>query len=1259
MRRPLSLFSLVLVASSATASGLALEAGCGSSGTPPVTKPGPDGGNGADAEVGGEAGSTTTPDATTPLPDGGDAGSPVTTVTCAAAPLPPLATGICAVTAGSAIKLLEGTVLAPSTVYVGGQVAVDGTGQITCVGCDCAAGGETTIVCPDAVISPGLINTHDHITYTQDAPYNDTGVRYEDRQQWREGLDGKAKIPAPGGATADQVSWGELRFVMGGATSTVGSGGEAGLLRNLDKSTLEEGLGKPAVDFDTFPLDDASGTRRTGDCNYGGTADTAASVASYQAFEPHTSEGIDSTARNEFLCTSSASYDVAAPGVSNNLLLPKTAMIHGVGLEPPDYGAMAAAGTSLIWSPRSNITLYGDTARVTVAAREGVTIALGTDWLPSGSMNLLRELTCADSFNKTYLAGFFSDVQLWRMVTSSAAAVTHTDDVIGSLAAGKVGDVSVFAGNGKATPFRSIIEAQAADVALVLRGGKVLYGEDTTVNALATSCDPVSVCGANKAICLTGEINKTYAALQTAVGSDYAAFACGTPTNEPSCTPTRPTAVAGSTIYTGTPSATDADGDGLADSSDNCPTVFNPVRPLDNGKQGDADNDGVGDACDPCPLDANTTTCTAASSDDSDGDGVPNETDNCPNVPNPDQKDSDKDGKGDACDPCPLAANPGTQGCPATIYGIKQLTFATGTSVEITNALVTAKGTNGFFVQVKETDTGYAGSDDSGLFVFTGATSPNLTAVSVGARVTVDGAVDVFQGETELDALTLVTVTAPGPETAPAPTSATYAEVATGGARAAKLEGVIVQVGAGVASAVNATSGAITLVDASAAAGTDASVSSLLVDTFVFKGTVPVLGQNYASATGVLALRQSISNLEARDQADLVLGAPGLVSFLPAASFVRLGTGVATIPTALTVTLTNATTTATVVTVMSSDSATLSVEGGGVTVPAGSTFAPLVLDTTAQTRDASAPPSDVVLTATLGTQTETAHVQVLTAADVPTVVTLTPASATVAPGGTASLTASLDLPPAADTPVSLLVTPGDAGTVPATVTIAANTVSAPFTYTDTQATTPSTVTATFGTSSAIANVTVGADAGHLVINEVDYDQPGTDTAEYVEIYNPSSAARTLVGVSLMLVNGANNAVYSTIDLTSVGSLAGHGYLVISGTGVTVQAGGVPFAPTPAWTSNAVQNGSPDGMALVDTKAVAVIDALSYAGAMTAVTLTGFPSAVSLVEGTAATVTDSNTSVGAMCRKPNGQDTDQAATDWAFCTTLTPGAANAP
>lgn len=42
---------------------------------------------------------------------------------------------------------------------------------------------------------------------------------------------------------------------------------------------------------------------------------------------------------------------------------------------------------------------------------------------------------------------------------------------------------------------------------------------------------------------------------------------------------------------------------------------------------------------------------------DGDGDGVTDETDNCPEAFNPDQRDADGDSRGDACDNCPLVAN--------------------------------------------------------------------------------------------------------------------------------------------------------------------------------------------------------------------------------------------------------------------------------------------------------------------------------------------------------------------------------------------------------------------------------------------------------------------------------------------------------------------------------------------------------------------------------------------------------------------------
>jgi len=159
------------------------------------------------------------------------------------------------------------------------------------------------------------------------------------------------------------------------------------------------------------------------------------------------------------------------------------------------------------------------------------------------------------------------------------------------------------------------------------------------------------------------------------------------------------------------------------------------------------------------------------------------------------------------------------------------------------------------------------------------------------------------------------------------------------------------------------------------------------------------------------------------------------------------------------------------------------------------------------------------------------------------------------------------------------------------------------------------------------------EARRLVINEIDYDQVGADGDGFVELRNNSSAEISLDGLALVLVDGGTNGEYARRNLS--GTLAAGAYHVVS-----IEA----------------QNG-PDGVAVVDTATGELLDALSYEGALTAVTIGG--ATYNLVEGTAlpADVADSNTVHGTLIRSPDGQDTDDAASDWVFTTTPTPGAAN--
>jgi hypothetical protein len=189
-----------------------------------------------------------------------------------------------------------------------------------------------------------------------------------------------------------------------------------------------------------------------------------------------------------------------------------------------------------------------------------------------------------------------------------------------------------------------------------------------------------------------------------------------------------------------------------------------------------------------------------------------------------------------------------------------------------------------------------------------------------------------------------------------------------------------------------------------------------------------------------------------------------------------------------------------------------------------------------------------------------------------------------------------------------------------------------------------------------------AARAQLVINEVDYDQIGTDTAEFIEVYNPGPDPVNLNGVGMLLVNGGTTppSIYGVVGLGPAGSLAAGQYLIVGPPGFVVPAGVlfVPFAGPGGGLQDQVQNGPSDGILLGHATTCHLIDALAYEGAPLTIFF-GTCGVVSLVEGTAldAAVADSNTVDGSLIRDPNGVDTDDANTDWSFTATATPGAAN--
>lgn len=163
----------------------------------------------------------------------------------------------------------------------------------------------------------------------------------------------------------------------------------------------------------------------------------------------------------------------------------------------------------------------------------------------------------------------------------------------------------------------------------------------------------------------------------------------------------------------------------------------------------------------------------------------------------------------------------------------------------------------------------------------------------------------------------------------------------------------------------------------------------------------------------------------------------------------------------------------------------------------------------------------------------------------------------------------------------------------------------------------------------------------LIINEVDYDQPKIDYAEFIELLNSGPNSLDLSDYTLSLINGVSGKAYRSYDLSGY-QLAANSYFVICGNSSSVLNCNFDTGKD----SNLIQNGDgePDAIALYF--AGTMIDSISYEG-----NLHGY------VEGFGDQLNDlaSNHFMG-LSRLPDGYDSNNNNQDFQY-SCITPGAAN--
>ena len=783
--------------------------------------------------------------------DSGDSGTPIT-------PTFPGDAG-CVVTKGDADKfLITGVALLRPAPFAAGEVLVVAD-KITCVGASCSAetgaSTATKIACTGGIVLPGYVDAHNHVDWNVLPNWRHASY-FEDRYQWRGSSEYTAQIVAAhntvGGALeCPAVKYAEVRAIVGGTTSIQGTSVSAGalpcisgLVRNIDLGGTAAGLGVNPADTDINPVTSVTSAKTVRDKLAAGT--TIAYIA-------HVGEGYDRSQRQEF--------DIEE---GHQFFGPKSAFIHSAGGHAAEYTKMAATGTHLIWSPRSNLDLYGDTAHIAVARKLGVPVAIGCDWSPSGSWQVPEELRCAYEVDQASFGATLTEDDLIAMSTAIAADAVGVGSKVGRLEVGMIADLQIVSGD-LTKPSHSAINAGPNETALVFVSGKPVYGESTLVDAVvadATLCDAVPLCtGVTKKVCLkataaddsldavTKKLADALAAKKaTVAAADQFMFEVA-----PFAHCTKPfTCKLGNTAYPGVTKTGDADGDTIPDATDDCPALFNPL-------QDDFDGDGKGDECDECPnkagLDCGLT--------DLDSDGTANPTDVCPYTPGT---------TADVCAPC---GTPTTACSIAEIQTLRDPSKANrleiGANAALTNLTVVAQwksGTNtGTFLQSS------AGPSYGGLFVFNGTATPSTQ--NVGDVVNVSGQMTIFDGIYELQKSTAapLVMTATGTTASVSPMVVDIRDVWTGGRRNEELFGQLIELHDVVVRADTVFAEVVLGDDAGAFGGTirlqgtamGLGMPSCAGATF----TKPAVGTKYAKIVGILDRRNSVAKILPRCPTDL------------------------------------------------------------------------------------------------------------------------------------------------------------------------------------------------------------------------------------------------------------------------------------------------------------------------------------------------------------------------------------------------------
>lgn len=372
-----------------------------------------------------------------------------------------------------------------------GRVYIDDSGAIVRItpGNTGAPAGFTNapvIDVGDSFVLPGFIDLHNHIGYNTLPLWAEPAQSqaWTHHKSWTRAPSYASSISWPANALVQAapeatLAYVQLRAMVGGTTAIQGwptaNRAHVQVLRDIDGETANT-TNQNLIFTSTLTLDPLA------------LAKKAQAVTQGAGFIYHCGEGqTGSIVAREFV-------DAANAGCLERTMI----CIHCNSLSAADWKRWpkAKAG-AVVWSPFSNLWLYGQTTDIQAARAQDIHVCIGSDWGPSGTKNVQGEIKVAKLVSQKQ--GFsLTDQELVAMITTNPGDTLSScwHKTVGRLEEGAFADLTVLRRKGNASVWAQVVASTELDVQLVVSKGITRYGDAALLSvAQQVQSSPITIAG--------------------------------------------------------------------------------------------------------------------------------------------------------------------------------------------------------------------------------------------------------------------------------------------------------------------------------------------------------------------------------------------------------------------------------------------------------------------------------------------------------------------------------------------------------------------------------------------------------------------------------------------------------------------------------------------------------------------------------------------------------------------------------------------